>query len=177
MLLFLKNLVFTLLVPGTVAVWIPYRLVSRVPPGLMIEPGRLLLAAPAFVLGAAVYFQCLWAFATTGRGTPAPIDPPKRLVVRGLYRYVRNPMYVGVLLVLVGWAVLSASRQIVVYGATVAVFFHLFVVLVEEPWLRHRFGDSYEEYRRTVRRWLPGRPQPGTGAEKIGRSEDPSLKP
>jgi protein-S-isoprenylcysteine O-methyltransferase Ste14 len=158
MLLFLKNLVFTVLVPGTVAVWVPYRLVSRAPSGFSIELGRLLLAVPAFAFGAAVYFSCLWAFGTTGRGTPAPIDPPKQLVARGLYRHLRNPMYVGVLLVIAGWALLSGSWGVVEYGAVVAVCFHLFVVLVEEPLLLRRFGDSYEEYRRAVPRWVPRRP-------------------
>src|SRR5881296_2337305 len=156
MLLFLKNLVFTVVVPGTVAVFIPYRIVSRAPSELALDPERLLLAAPAFALGAATYFWCLWDFAVVGRGTPAPIDPPKQLVVRGLYRYVRNPMYLGVLLVVAGWAALSWSPRVLEYGVVVAVLFHLVVLLVEEPLIRRRFGTAYEAYCRTVRRWLPG---------------------
>ncbi len=112
MLLLLKNLLFTVFVQGTVAVLIPYRIVSRAGPGVVVEPARLLLAAPLFVVGAAIYRWCLWDFAVTGRGTPALIDPPKQLVVRGLYRYVRNPMYLGVLLVVAGWAVLSRSARV-----------------------------------------------------------------
>lgn len=157
MVLFLKNVLFTVLVPGTVAVGIPYRIASRAGPRLVIEASQLLWSAPLFVLGAAIYFWCLWAFAVTGRGTPAPIDPPTHLVVRGLYRRVRNPMYLGVLLVVAGWAVLSRSGVVVVYGLGVAGVFHLAVLLVEEPMLRHRFGASYEAYCRAVNRWLPGR--------------------
>src|SRR3989449_9333646 len=148
MLLFFKNLLFTVLVPGTVAVLIPCRIVSRPPGALSFTPGRLLLAVPAFALGAAIYLWCLWDFAVTGRGTAAPIDPPRRLVVRGLYRHVRNPMYLGVLLVVVGWAAVSWSRAVLVYGVAVALLFHGFVLLVEEPWLRRRFGSAYDGYCR-----------------------------
>src|SRR3989442_9716376 len=159
MLLFFKNLVFTVLVPGTVAVLIPYRIVSRAAGALSFPPGRLLLAAPAFALGAAIYLWCLWDFAVTGRGPRARIDPPRQLVVRGLYRHVRNPMYLGVLLVVAGWAILSWSGRVLAYGVTVALMFHLFVLLVEEPLLRRKFGSAYEAYRGTVRRWWPGRPK------------------
>jgi protein-S-isoprenylcysteine O-methyltransferase Ste14 len=155
-LLFLKNLLFTVLVPGTVAVFIPYRLITR---GLVpvAQWPRLILAAPVFLLGAAIYFWCLWDFATAGRGTPAPIDPPTALVVRGLYRYVRNPMYLGVLSIIAGWVLLFGSLPVLEYGIGVALLFHLFVVLVEEPLLRRRFGASYDAYCRAVRRWIPVR--------------------
>ena len=156
MRLFLKNLLFTVLVPGTVAVVLPYRLVSRGGEALAVDLVRLWVAGPFMILGAATYFWCLWDFAVTGRGTPAPIDPPKHLVVRGLYRYVRNPMYVGVLLMIAGWAALSGSRAMMGYGVVVALAFHLFVVLVEEPMLRRRFGEAYDAYCRTVSRWMPG---------------------
>ena len=156
MLLFLKNLLFTALVPGTVAVFLPYWIVARSRETLHVEPVRTLLAAPFIVLGAAMYFWCLWDFAVAGRGTPAPIDPPRQLVVRGLYRYVRNPMYVGVLFVIAGWAVLFGSGAVLRYGVAVAVAFQLFVVLVEEPLLRRRFGKAYEAYCRVVPRWVPG---------------------
>lgn len=157
MILFLKNLVFTLVVPGTVAVFLPYAIVTRSGALSDVHPVRALLAAPFFVCGAAIYFWCLWNFAVVGRGTPAPIDPPKQLVVRGPYRYVRNPMYVGVLLVIAGWAVLAQSAAMLGYGAAIAVILHLFVVLAEERILRRQFGDAYETYCGAVRRWLPGR--------------------
>ena len=155
MVLFLKNLLFTVLVPGTVAVLLPWRLASA---SLASRPPTVtdwLPAAPAFLAGASIYFWCLWDFGRTGRGTPAPIDPPKTLVVRGLYRYVRNPMYVGVLLVIAGWALLVRARDLAFYGASVATAFHLFVVFVEEPMLRRQFGASYDAYCQQVSRWWP----------------------
>jgi protein-S-isoprenylcysteine O-methyltransferase Ste14 len=162
-LLFLKNLLFTVVVPGAVAVYFPLGLAGgrgAWPPrwGLMQYAALLPLAC-----GCAVYFWCLWDFAAFGRGTPAPVDAPRRLVARGLYRYVRNPMYVGVLLVIAGWALLFQSSRVLGYGGIVALFFHLFVVAVEEPSLRRKFGDSYERYCREVRRWVP-RVSPGRAA-------------
>jgi protein-S-isoprenylcysteine O-methyltransferase Ste14 len=155
MLLLLKNVLFTVVVPGTVAVLIPYRIGSArntatVPWGFR-QYGALLPLS----VGAVIYLRCVWDFAFTGRGTPAPIDAPKVLVVRGLYQYVRNPIYLGVLLVVLGWAVYFDSFAVLLYGAGLAVAFHLFVVLVEEPMLRRRFGESYEDYCHRVRRWVP----------------------
>ena len=155
MVLSLKNLTFTVLVPGSVAVLIPYRIATRA----ALEPVHALLAVPAFVLGGAIYFWCLWDFAVTGRGTPAPIDPPRALVVRGLYRYVRNPMYLGVVTIVAGWAALFWSSRVLAYGGVIALLFHLFVRYAEEPLLRRRFGGAYDEYCRSVRRWLPARPR------------------
>ncbi|HVE80321.1 MAG TPA: isoprenylcysteine carboxylmethyltransferase family protein [Gemmatimonadaceae bacterium] len=155
MVLFLKNFLFTVLVPGTVAGFLPYSILSRgghLPP--VVVP-QLLLATPLFAAGVAIYLWCLWDFAVTGRGTPAPIDPPKHLVVRGLYRYVRNPMYVGVWLVVAAWTVAFRSAAMLRYAVAIAVMFHLVVLLVEEPLLRRRFGPAYEDYCRAVRRWLP----------------------
>ena len=155
MLLFLKNLLFTLVVPGAVAVYVP---LSLAPP-LREMPFRWGVTQVAALLpllaGCAIYFWCLWDFATFGRGTPAPVDAPRRLVVRGLYQYVRNPMYVGVLMVIAGWALFFRSARILGYGVVVALFFHLFVVAVEEPSLRGKFGRSYERYCREVGRWVP----------------------
>ena len=155
MILFLKNLLFTVLIPGTVAVYLPLWLSG----GWQAAPVRAwLLAAPLLLAGAFLYFWCLWNFAVTGRGTPAPIDPPKKLIVRGPHRYVRNPIYLGVLSVVCGWAVLFRSLDILGYGAVVALLFHLVVLVVEEPSLRRLFGAEYEEYCRTVRRWVPTPP-------------------
>ncbi len=155
-MLLLKNLLFTVLVPGTVAVLIPYWGVTNGPETLP-EAWR----APQFfalmpaALGIGIYLWCLWDFASYGRGTPAPIDPPKRLVVRGLYRFVRNPMYVGVLCVILGWGLFFESWRLLRYAGLVFVMFHLFVVFLEEPMLEDRFGAAYERYRREVPRWLP----------------------
>lgn len=148
----LKTLVFTILVPGTVTVVIPRRLLGAgaqpvVPFGLI---GILPIA-----LGAACYLWCAWNFASAGRGTPAPIDPPKVLVARGPYRVVRNPMYVGVVLILLGESVLFASMTLLWYALLLWLCFHLFVVLYEEPTLRRKFGTAYERYCKTVSRWVP----------------------
>jgi protein-S-isoprenylcysteine O-methyltransferase Ste14 len=148
--LFLKNLLFTVLVPGTVAVYVPTLIADGRPPG-----SGLVIALPVLFLGGSIYFWCLWDFATFGRGTPAPIDAPKKLVVRGLYRYTRNPMYVGVLTVIAGWALLFRAANLVVYALVVGACFHLFTVLYEERHLRAEFGSQYEAYRSRVARWLP----------------------
>jgi protein-S-isoprenylcysteine O-methyltransferase Ste14 len=148
-----KTLLFTVLVPGAVTVLIPYYLL---PAGTRAEfSGWRFLGPPLIVLGAAGYFWCAWNFAWRGLGTPAPIDPPRILVARGPYRFVRNPMYVSVLTVVVGEAVLFASLSILIAAAIGWLFFHTFVVLYEEPTLRSKFGSSYEGYCRQVPRWVP----------------------
>jgi protein-S-isoprenylcysteine O-methyltransferase Ste14 len=152
MVLLLKNLLFTVLVPGTVAVYLPLRIASAHAP---TSPWVSALALPVFALGLAIYAWCVWDFASFGRGTPAPIDAPKHLVVRGLYRYVRNPMYVGVLCVIAGWVLWFQSGALVAYAVVVATCFQLFVVLYEEPHLREVFGDEYAAYCARVSRWLP----------------------
>lgn len=156
MFLLLKNILFTVFVPGTVAVYMPLRVISR-PPATMSFGWQACQVAALLplLLGGAIYFWCLWDFAVSGLGTPAPIDAPKRLVVRGLYRYVRNPMYVGVLLVIIGWAVFLQSKEILIYGVVVGIFFHLFVSVVEEPVLERKFGEAYLRYCQEVGRWLP----------------------
>lgn len=150
-MLFLKNLLFTLVVPGTVAVYIPLFIVRN----RCSTSGPLFaLALVVLALGGAIYAWCVWDFATFGQGTPAPSDAPKRLVVRGLYRYTRNPMYVGVLTVILGWAVLFQAVTLVIYALIVGACFHLFIVLYEERHLQKEFGGEYDDYRRRVSRWL-----------------------
>lgn len=105
------------------------------------------------VCGIGLYAHCAWTFAARGQGTPAPIDPPKVLVVEGLYRYTRNPMYLGVLCFLLSEAILLTSTILLVYAGIVFACFHLFVVLYEEPHLRRQFGQMYEDYCRAVPRW------------------------
>ena len=107
MALLLKNPLFTVLVPGTVVVYVPLVIASGRAPA---SGFALLVALALLLLGAAIYSWCVWDFASFGRGTPVPIDAPKRLVVRGLYRYTRNPMYVGVLTVILGWPPCSGPR-------------------------------------------------------------------
>jgi protein-S-isoprenylcysteine O-methyltransferase Ste14 len=152
----LKTMIFTLLVPGTVTILVPYWLLSARSGSPLMQLGifRYFGVLP-IVIGAAIYLWCAWDFTFAGGGTPAPIDPPKELVARGLYRYVRNPMYVGILSILLGEALLFASRRLFEYAAIVFIFFYFFVVLYEEPILRQTFGESYQKYRNAVPRWIP----------------------
>jgi protein-S-isoprenylcysteine O-methyltransferase Ste14 len=151
-----KTTIFTVLVPGTVMVVVPW-LVLRFGWELAVLPvGLARWAGPVpIAVGALGYLTCALDFAITGEGTPAPIDPPRTLVTRGFYRLVRNPMYLSVLSVLIGEAMLFGSATLLAFGMALAVVFHLFVVLVEEPGLRARFGTAYEEYCRRVPRWVP----------------------
>lgn len=158
MWLFLRNLVFTILVPGTVAVFIPYRILRAQSVGLApVWDLAAIVAVLLLALGALTYVWCVWDFAVTGRGTPNIVDAPRRLVVKGLYRYIRNPMYVGVLLVLLGWAALYRSTALYEYAGLMFVVFNLVVLLIEEPLLKRRFGQSYQAYCSNVGRWIPGR--------------------
>ena len=115
------------------------------------------LAAIPSILGFAIAMRCVWDFGWTGRGTPAPFIPPQRLVVVGLYRYVRNPMYVGLATGWLGlWIVFGhANPALIATVVAVALGIHLFVVFYEEPTLRKKFGADYEDYCRNVRRWWP----------------------
>jgi len=154
-LLLAKLVLFTALVPGSVTVWLPlyaiYPWIRRAP---VAWDARAFAAVAVIAIGAAGYLWCALDFAFTGRGTPAPIDPPKVLVARGLYRFSRNPMYVSVLTVLLGECLLFWSRQLLEYAAIVAIGFHLFVLLYEEPALRAKMGAAYEEYCGRVPRWF-----------------------
>jgi len=112
-------------------------------------------------VGLLVAFWCVAAFATLGKGTPAPFDPPRRLVVRGPYRFVRNPMCMGAALALAGGACFYASFWLLAYAAALFLTCYLFVVFYEEPHLRRTFGEEYEVYCRAVPRWRPCLPVRG----------------
>jgi protein-S-isoprenylcysteine O-methyltransferase Ste14 len=148
--------VFLVLAPGTVAVWVPWTLCRwrLAPPLLGFLPlralGMLLIAA-----GLPVLLDSFARFALQGLGTPAPVAPPRHLVVTGLYQYVRNPMYVAVVSLIFGQGLLFGSVRVLEYGLAVWVGFHLFVLVYEEPALRARFGSEYQEFCAHVRRWLP----------------------
>jgi len=149
----LKTLLFTIVVPGTVAVIVPRYLLRGFPavkPSVSSALGMIVTA-----VGALIYFLCAWEFAVRGLGTPAPIAPTNFLVVGGLHRYVRNPMYIGLALVIFGEAILFHSPHVAEYGALMLLTAHCFVLLYEEPTLRRQFGDAYEHYLRTVPRWIP----------------------
>jgi protein-S-isoprenylcysteine O-methyltransferase Ste14 len=150
----LNTLLFTVFVPGTVAGLIPWLLRA----GKVAHPSRfdLVVGALAIVFGLAIYLHtAFWGFALHGRGTPAPIAPTKRLVIEGLHRYVRNPMYLGVLLIILGQAILFRSVANAVYAAAFWLIVHLFVLFYEEPTLSKQFGAEYDAYRAQVPRWFP----------------------
>ena len=106
-------------------------------------------------LGAVIALWCVLAFAVMGKGTPAPFDPPRRLVVRGPYRFVRNPMYIGAGLAVGGAALFYRSAVLLAYVALLWVIVHQFVRLYEEPTLKRLFGQEYDDYCRAVYRWWP----------------------
>jgi protein-S-isoprenylcysteine O-methyltransferase Ste14 len=153
-----RTLIFTIFVPGSVAAGAPYLLLSSDVELLSYGIGNFRFTGVLpMALGALSYLWCAWNFAFVGKGTPAPIDPPKVLVSRGLYRVVRNPMYVGVGLILVGEAIVFESLTLLAYALFVWSMFHLFIVYYEEPTLRRKFGAAYEEYCKAVPRWMPRR--------------------
>lgn len=148
--------IFLIIGPGFVAGLVPFWMTGwRIdPPFLGWELtrsfGGLLIDA-----GALVVLDSFYRFAVQGLGTPAPIAPPKHLVVTGLYRYVRNPMYVGVVSAIFGQALFFARLSLFAYGALVWLAMYLFVIVYEEPALQEQFGADYDAYARQVRRWIP----------------------
>jgi len=149
--LFLRALAALLALPGTFAGIIPALVVSA---DRWRGDGRAVGMAP-LVAGIIVLLWCVRDFYVAGKGTLAPWDPPKHLVIVGLYRFVRNPMYVGLLLLLIGWALLAGSPLLGGYALFFAIAFHLRVVLYEEPRLRSQFPQAWAEYAATVPRWFP----------------------
>lgn len=145
--LFVQAVAAFLLLPGMVAFVVPWLLAPVERP---IRP----YGVPVLVAGTALLLWCVRDFYVAGRGSLAPWAPPERLVAVGLYRHTRNPMYVAVLLVLCGWALMYASRALWIYAAALAFAFHLRVVLAEEPWLARRHGAEWTQYRAKVPRWL-----------------------
>jgi protein-S-isoprenylcysteine O-methyltransferase Ste14 len=106
-------------------------------------------------VGTVIAFWCIFAFVFVGKGTPAPIDPPRQLVIRGPYRFVRNPMYIGAALVLAGLSIFYESISVALYAGLFLLAAHIFVVVYEEPTLRQTFGQEYEVYCARVKRWWP----------------------
>ena len=150
------SFLFFIVAPVTLAGIVPWW-ISRwhfAPVFLGIEPLRWLGVA-LVLAGLPVLIASFGRFAVDGLGTPAPVAPPRHLVIRGAYRYVRNPMYVALLAISFGQAILFGSRALVVYGAMFWLACHLFVIFYEEPNLRRRFGNDYHRFRAAVPRWLP----------------------
>ena len=155
-MLLLRSIFFTFLLPGTVTVLIPYWIISSSGTGAFSShPLFRYFGLPLIVIGAAGLLWCIWEFFSEGRGTLAPVDPPRHLVVRGLYRYVRNPMYVSVVTILIGEAILFLSTRVLIEAGVFSGLAYLFVVFYEEPVLRRQFGESYERYTHRVGRWIP----------------------
>ena len=149
--MFARALIAILALPGLVAGLVPALIVA-------LDGRRSGGGAYGFVVLGLGLFCLLWCvrdFFVSGRGTLAPWDPPKHLVVVGLYRHVRNPMYFSVLTVVAGWWLATGTRLLVGYAALLAIGFHLRVLYHEEPWLRRQFGDEWVLYSASVRRWLP----------------------
>ncbi len=150
----LKSLLFLILVPGFLLGYVPFSI--SLTDLQLFEPGALrYLAFLLWPLGAAAMLWCFRDFTFRGRGTPAPFDPPKELVVSGPYRYVRNPMYAAGILFLFGWLVWSPSLALIVAPFLFFTAAHLFVTTYEEPTLKKKFGAAYEVYLQKVPRWIP----------------------
>lgn len=153
--LLVRSLLWTILLPGFFAGYVPWRYfgINRVRPDLFSPTdavGLFCIALGTLLLGA-----CILEFARSGQGTLSPLDPPRHLVVRGLYRYVRNPMYLSVTVLVLGEVLVSQSVALAVYWAIWFLGVNLFVMGYEEPTLRRQFGASYDEYCRRVGRWIP----------------------
>ena len=153
-MLLLRSIFFTFLFPGTVTILIPYLILRGGSTGGQREAFTY-LGLPLIAMGAFGLLWCIWQFFAEGRGTLAPVDPPKHLVIHGLYRYVRNPMYVSVMTILLGEAVFFASLPILIEAVIFFIVTNLFIRWYEEPALQEQFGESYEEYKKSVRRWIP----------------------
>ena len=161
MFVLVRAITYAALFIGFVLVYLPGRFLSWsgiVAPATTGAPqvaGMIMVAT-----GTVIALWCVFIFVFIGKGTPAPFDPPRGLVTRGPYRWVRNPMYLGLWLLLIGEAVLFArpTWSLFVYAPALIIVIHLFVVLYEEPTLRRKFGADYERYVANVKRWLPRKP-------------------
>ena len=149
-----STLIFVVLMGGAVMVLIPIRVVSS-SYRLTVEIGLLrYFGVLPGLIGIIILFWCLWEFLLKGKGTPAPYQPPKKLVVSGLYRFTRNPMYVGVICVLLGESFLFESALLFIYAGVMFLIFHIWIIITEEPYLRSTFGESYKRYCESVPRWF-----------------------
>lgn len=148
---FFKAVTSFLALPGFIAGIIPWLI-------FVFDPwrvGRNLYGIPSIVIGLIILVWCVRDFYVAGKGTLAPWSAPRRLVIVGLYRYCRNPMYIGVLVIVAGWAIFASSLVLFSYLTALAIAFHLRVVLYEEPRLSELFGPQWQSYAGSVPRWLP----------------------
>jgi protein-S-isoprenylcysteine O-methyltransferase Ste14 len=148
-----KSLLYLIIEAGLFALYIPLGLLRS---GPRLETGVVSwLAIPLWLIGSLVVLSCFWDFTFKGRGTPVPSDPPRELVVTGFYHYVRNPIYVAVLLIFLGHFLWFGYWALLTYTVMAFIGVHVFVVLYEEPTLKRKFGAAYEEYLNHVPRWIP----------------------
>ena len=154
--LLLRNLFFTILQPGLVAGLFPYLILGGRVKQIFSEYFGLpqYFGSIIFFIGLIIMIKTILQFAFEGKGTLSPADPTKKLVVKGLYKYSRNPMYIGVMAMLIGEAIFFEAGRFWFYVMFVGLAFNLFILLVEEPRLKKDFGQEYEMYRSKVRRWL-----------------------
>jgi protein-S-isoprenylcysteine O-methyltransferase Ste14 len=161
----LGSFLFLLIAPGFVAGVVPYW-ISRWHAGPAFAGSSIvrILGLLLIIFGAPLLLDSFTRFALQGLGTPAPVFPTRHLVVTGFYRYVRNPMYIGVALVIFGQALYLRNVRVLEYGIAVSLAFHLFALWYEEPTLRETFGPEYAEFCENVSRWIP-RLRPWTPGE------------
>jgi protein-S-isoprenylcysteine O-methyltransferase Ste14 len=147
---------------GFVILYVPYQITGwrLAPPFFGWEPTRW-IGVTLIALAALVLADFVARYVLEGHGTPMPMDPPRKLVVRGVFRWVRNPAYIAAEAALVGQGLIFASTSVLMYAVVMGVLYHLLVVLYEEPTLRRTFGAEYEAYCREVPRWIPRAPGPG----------------
>ncbi|TIV64775.1 MAG: isoprenylcysteine carboxylmethyltransferase family protein [Mesorhizobium sp.] len=141
--------------PGVVAGLMPWQLTDHYRKSLATVPGFVAAGSILVIVAAAILLHAFARFALEGLGTPAPVAPTEKLVVGGIYRHVRNPMYVAVLAIILGQALIFSSWAVLVYGLIAAAAMISFVKIYEEPTLAQRYGEEYEVYRRAVPGWLP----------------------
>ena len=148
-----STLIFVVLMGGAVMVLIPIKLLS-LSYKLSVEIGLLrCFGVIPVLIGIIILSWCLWEFILKGKGSPAPYHPPKELIVSSLYRFTRNPMYVGVICVLLGEAFLFESALLLLYTVVIFLIFHMWIIITEEPYLRSTFGEPYTRYYESVPRW------------------------
>lgn len=154
--LFFRNLLFTILQPGMVAGLIPFWILGDKAKKAFGQTLRFhhYSGALIFLIGFVIMLICIINFAVQGRGTLSPADPTKKLVATGLYKFSRNPMYVGVTLILIGEAIFFQSVELWRYSLLIFIAFNLFIIFFEEPRLKKDFGEEYSRYCKKVRRWV-----------------------
>ena len=156
MFVFVRAMIYAILFVSLVLIYLPARFLAWFG---FVRPATFdiqqIIGMVIGTVGATIAVWCIFTFATIGKGTPAPFDPPRSLVVEGPYRFVRNPMYIGAGLALIGVAIFYGSWPLLGYAALFFLVSHLFVLLYEEPVLRRTFGEDYEAYCRHIRRWWP----------------------